>query len=160
MKSKPEIDRQSSRQRQHRLLPCSLLLPCPSPWYLWQPSCAAQTILCRLFVFFAHLNCCSFNIHSHAEGSSSVSGCGAPRPRVDIQIFSIDRFHNFPLSYLFLFLFFFGCWPWPKTEALFFYLLFIHSAAASLLLLLFSSTSSFSCRLRTFSYCGSVAIDV
>lgn len=103
MKSKPEIDRQSSRQRQHRLLPCSLLLPCPSPWYLWQPSCAAQTILCRLFVCFAHLNCCSFNIHSHAEGSSSVSGCGAPRPRVDIQIFSIDRFHNFPLSYLFLF---------------------------------------------------------
>lgn len=27
MKSKPEIDRQSSRQRQHRLLPCTLLYP-------------------------------------------------------------------------------------------------------------------------------------
>lgn len=130
MKSKPEIDRQSSRQRQHRLLPCSFPLLCPSLWYLWQPSCAAQTILCRLFVCFAHLNCCSFNIHSHAEGSSSVSGCGAPRPRVDIQIFSIDRFHNFPLSYLFLFLFFFWLLAMAQNWSAFL-LLIVHSLSRS-----------------------------
>lgn len=104
--------------------------PFPSLWYLWQPSCAAQTILCRLFVCFAHLNCCSFNIHSHAEVSSSVSGCGAPRPRVDIQIFSIDRFHNFPLSYLFLFLFFFWLLAMAQNWSAFL-LLIVHSLSRS-----------------------------
>lgn len=110
---------------------CRVAFPFPFPsfWYLWQPSCSAQTILCRLFVCFAHLNCCSFNIHSHAEGSSSVSGCGAPRPRVDIQIFSIDRFHNFPLSYLFLFLFFWLLAMAQNWSA--FLLLIVHSLSRS-----------------------------
>lgn len=132
------------------------------PWYLWQPPNCAQTIL-RLFVCFAHLNCCSFNIHSHAEGSQptvcpSLSATAVRFPLVSIfkyfplTDFTIFHFHTF---------FFFGCRPWPKTQALFFYLLFIHSATASLLMLpSFLCYSAHRALLTAFSYFGSVAIDV
>lgn len=130
-------------------VPCSTLAY-PSLQYLWQPSNSAQTIL-RLFVCFAHLNCCSFNIHSHAEGSQPTV-C-PPLSATAVRLALVSIFKYFPLTDFTIFhfhtFFSFGCRPWPKTQAPFFYLLFIHSATASLLML----PSSPSCATRSIAHC-------
>lgn len=151
-------DRQQGRQKQHRLQLMLWLLFFRLP-FNEPPLVSFVCMFCTLELLLIQHSFTWQRIHSQPTGShvsdfdfdinwdwDSDCGCGCGTTRVDIQIFSVDRFHNFPLSYLFSLLS--GllsvacCWllAMAQNTRVSFYLLFIHSTAVSLLMSLQSSS--------------------